>query len=77
MAGIYEGEHEIVHGVTGLLFEQSYTGCTRSRQGTSFLSQVKISSWLSLERGHKTYEPGTQGGSTSKGALTGKQKGIR
>jgi hypothetical protein len=25
-------EHEIVHVITGLGFEQSYTGCTRSRQ---------------------------------------------
>jgi hypothetical protein len=38
---IYKGEQEIVHVITGLWFEQSYTGCARSCQGTSFLSQVK------------------------------------
>jgi len=37
----YYGEHEIVRANAGLWFEQSYTGSTRSRQGTSFLSQVK------------------------------------
>ena len=37
----YEGEHEIVYVSQSLFFEQSCAGCTESRQGTSFLSQVK------------------------------------